>query len=108
MKILLTGSNGYIGSRLLQLLLEQGHDVVAMVRHSFEAFQPAISSPQLQIIAADLLYPKSLQKIPEGIEVAYYLVHSMAGKKGDFAEMESQTVANFLARMQELNVKQNV
>ncbi|MBA2727769.1 MAG: NAD(P)H-binding protein, partial [Parachlamydiaceae bacterium] len=106
MKILLTGSNGYIGSRLLELLLEQGHDVVAMVRSPSESFQPNIKNPQLQVIIADLLYAKSLQKIPEGIDAAYYLVHSMASDKGDFVAKEHQTIANFIKRMEEIKVKQ--
>jgi nucleoside-diphosphate-sugar epimerase len=55
MKVLLTGANGYIGKRLLPVLLEQGHEVYACVRDRkrFAAEQQA--AERLHVMVADFL-----------------------------------------------------
>ena len=87
MKILLTGSTGYIGRRLLPVLLDAGHYVVCAVRHQrkfdWEAF-PAKTYPRLYVIECDFTEPSSMSAIPTDIDVAYYLIHSMASTDGDF------------------------
>lgn len=96
MKILLTGANGYIGKRLLPVLLEQGHEVVCCVRNK-ERFTPKeIGHPQLEVFEADFLNADSLQDLPKDIELSYYLIHSMLhGTKG-FEELESKCAENFV------------
>ena len=84
MKILLTGANGYIGKRLLPLLLDAGHEVVCIVRDK-DRFHPDIKLlSRIEIIEADLLNKKSLEKIPKDLQVAYYLVHSMSSSNDYF------------------------
>lgn len=58
------------------------------------------------VVEVDFLNKESLQAIPEGIEVAYYLIHSMATATGDFEAMEEVCAANFRQRMESLQVKQ--
>ena len=82
MKILLTGANGYIGTRLLPVLLAQGHDVVCMVRDPRRFALESDFGDKVQIITGDLLAPETLKSIPNNIEAAYYLVHSMSGSGG--------------------------
>lgn len=96
MKILLTGANGYIGKRLLPVLLEQGHKVVCCVRNK-ERFAPKeLNHPKLEVIEADLLKRNSLDKIPTDIEISYYLIHSMLHDTEDFDELEKKCALNFV------------
>jgi len=96
MKILLTGVTGYIGKRLLPYLLENGHEVVCLVRDP-RRFQDKLSNnPKLHLIKADLLDYDSLLSIPNDIDIAYYFVHSMGSSKSDFLELESKAAHNFV------------
>lgn len=104
MKILITGANGYIGSRLLQMLLEAKHEVYALVRHSSVPPLP-ISNPNLHVINADLLDTDALSNIPKDIDVAFYLVHAMSYGK-DFPEKEKIIAKNFLLGLKHTEIKQ--
>ena len=77
MKILLTGVTGYIAQRLLPVLLQNGHDVVCCVRDKKRFNTKKYASENLSVIEADFLKKESLQCIPDDIDVAYYLIHSM-------------------------------
>ena len=96
MKILLTGANGYIGTRLLPILLEEGHEVVCMVRDERRFALETDFGDKVQIITGDLLKPESLKSIPADITAAYYLVHSMSGSGKDFVALELQSAKNFV------------
>lgn len=100
MKILLTGANGYIGSRLLPRLLDAGHQIVALVRDK-SRLQSGVES-----IEADLLDRGSLEKIPKDIEGAYYLVHSMSSSTEKFAEMEERSARNFADALKTTHARQ--
>ncbi|MDB4279075.1 SDR family oxidoreductase [Akkermansiaceae bacterium] len=97
MNILLTGANGYIGLRLLPTLLEEGHQITAVVRtiERFPAklFESFVDSGQLSFLEADFL--GELPPVPEGIDAAYYLLHSMGADDG-FSEKEERCARNFL------------
>ena len=105
MKILLTGVTGYIAQRLLPVLLENGHEVICCVRDKAR-FNASYNAPPVQVIEVDFLDPISLEKIPGDIEVAYYLIHSMATKGGDFDKMEEVCAQNFKNRIEQTQVKQ--
>lgn len=105
MKILLTGANGYIGTRLLPLLIEDGHEIYAFIRSRFRFKIPEKFKSQLHIIEGDLLNPASLDKIPIDIDAAYYLVHSMTYSQ-NFAELEAVSAQNFKQRMDQTQAKQ--
>lgn len=105
MKIFLTGANGYIGSQLLLLLLDAGHEVIALVRNKFGIGLPE-NHPLLTVIAGDLLNPETLVGIPDDIDAAYYLVHSMSSNSKSFANQEEQAVKNFLTALEQTHVKQ--
>lgn len=104
MKVLVTGANGYIGSQLILLLLEEGFQVVAQIRHRIDTSTDT-EHPNLIYIVADLLDPHSLETIPNDIDVAYYLVHAMSYGK-DFPQKEAEAIQNFIARLQQTKVQQ--
>ena len=105
MKILLTGVTGYIAQRLLPVLLEQGHEVVACVRDKHR-FNHVYETSRLQIIEVDFLKTDTLQHIPRDLDAAYYLIHSMSTQAADFAEMEQICAANFKRGLENTAVKQ--
>lgn len=104
MKILLTGATGYIGKRLLPVLIEQGHRVVCCVRDK-KRFNPKESLRDfIEIIEIDLLVKSSLQKIPADIDGAYYLVHSMSSAT-NYHILEEQSAINFREAIKKTKVK---
>lgn len=105
MKILLTGANGYIGTRLLPRLVEEGHEIYALVRSRYRIEIPEKFQSQLHLIEADLLNPSSLLKIPTDIDAAYYLVHSMSYSQ-KFSELEALSAKNFVNRLENTQAKQ--
>lgn len=94
MKILLTGASGYIGRQLLPVLLNKGHKVVCSVRDLNKCFVPETLRQEVEIVEADLLDRRSLEKIPKDIDGAYYLVHSMSSSK-KYQKLELQSADNF-------------
>ena len=102
MKILLTGAGGYIGSRLMPVLIEAGHEIVALTRSRARLSIPIGD----QIIEADLLEPKSLDAIPKDIDAAYYLVHSMGEHSNGFAAKEAESARHFCQAIEQTNAKQ--
>lgn len=105
MKILLTGATGYIGKRLLPILIENGHKIVCCVR-DLERFNPPLSLlPHLEIIQVDLLDANSLKQIPKDIDAAYYLVHSMSSSN-NYEVLEKQSAINFRDAINNTNAVQ--
>ena len=106
MKILLTGANGYIGTRLLPVLLADGHEVICMVRDERRFVLESDFGDKVQIVTGDLLKSETLQNIPKDIDATYYLVHSMSGSGKDFAALELQSAQNFVKAIQQTKCKQ--
>ncbi len=106
MKVLLTGSTGYIGKRLLSNLSAGGHDITCFVRSLERMIVPDLSNGKVIGYEIDLLKP-----IPEhlhsiDIDVAYYLVHSMSSSIGQFMEEEAVSARNFANFISKTNCKQ--
>ncbi|MGQ7855689.1 SDR family oxidoreductase [Pedobacter sp. WC2501] len=106
MKILLTGANGYIGTRLIPLLLEEKHEIVCMVRDKRRFVSASDLSDQVKVITGDLLDAESLNEIPTDIDAAYYLVHSMSSSQTGFSDMEKASSENFSAAIRKTNCRQ--
>jgi uncharacterized protein YbjT (DUF2867 family) len=106
MKILLTGVTGYIAQRLLPVLLENGHEVVCCVRDSKRFNVKKYASHRISVVEADFLNEESLKQIPDDIELAYYLIHSMSTQSGDFENMEEVCATNFKNRIEQTKSRQ--
>jgi len=106
MKILLTGATGYIAQRLLPVLLQNGHEVVCCVRDKSRFNLDKYQSTDLKVIETNFLDEQTLKDIPNDIDVAYYLIHSMSTSVGDFAKMEDVSAHNFKYRIEQTNAKQ--
>lgn len=102
--VLLTGATGYVGGRLLPLLVEKGHSVRCLTRRavgnvSFDA--------DVEVAVGNALDEASLMDALEGIETAYYLIHSM-GDNEDFEQTDRQAAENFAKACSAKNVKRIV
>ena len=91
-RILLTGATGYVGRRLLRILEEQGAAVRCMARRP-EHLRDT-KGPHTTIVKGDVLDRASLAAALDGVDVAYYLVHSM-GSGGDFERDDRAAAHNF-------------
>jgi len=105
MKVLLTGTTGYIGKRLLPILVENGHHVVCCVRDKRRFSPPHSLKDAIEVIEMDLLEPESLKRIPKDIDAAYYLVHSMSNAH-NYEELEAASAQHFVAAMNQTDVQQ--
>ncbi|UYZ60785.1 SDR family oxidoreductase [Hymenobacter latericus] len=106
MRILLTGANGYIGQRLLPLLVEAGHAVTCLVRDPRRFVLPAPLHDRVQIVQADLRQPDTLRHLPQDFDAAYYLVHSMSTNGRDFYRAEQQSASNFVQYLNGTRIRQ--
>src|SRR5690606_21500216 len=105
MKVLLTGATGYIGKRILPVLIESGYTVVCGVRDKDKFHVEDNLNDKIQVIEIDLTKKETLHNIPKDIDYAYYLVHSMSTSK-NFSELEKTSSINFRDALNESNAQQ--
>ncbi len=103
MKILVTGAAGYIGRHLSARLLAEGHEITCLVRDAVRA-NLAIGE-RCRIVEADVLRPKTLAGALDGIDVAYYLIHSMSGREQGFGERDRRAAYNFAVAAKQAGVR---
>ena len=103
MNLLVTGATGYIGGKLVPRLITAGHQVTCLAR------QPQTLKDRkwenMQVKQGDVLDLTSLRPAMEKIDVAYYLIHSMAGGKRGFEERDEIAARNFGTAAQEVGVQ---
>jgi len=91
--ILVTGATGYIGGRLVPLLLAAGHQVRCLVRDSNRLCGRSWQN-SVEIVEGDVFRPDSLAAAMQGVDTAYYLVHSLGGGAG-FHQLDLTAASNF-------------
>lgn len=106
MKILLTGATGYIGKRLLPILVAQGHEVICCVRDKNRFYCPEEFRKDVVVIEVDFLKIETLAAIPTDIDAAYYLIHSMSGSDDNYDELERVSAENFVYSINKTIAKQ--
>ncbi len=107
MRILVTGATGYIGGRLIPRLLKNGYFVRCLARRpeNLSGRDWNISSNSVEVVAGDMSDSASLTQACSGMEVAYYLVHSMsAGEKG-FEERDRKAAKNFAEAARQAGIR---
>lgn len=104
-KVLLTGATGFVGGRLLKALRDEGFRVRCIVR-SKRKFQQEFGEHSLvEVFQGDLLNGESLRRALDGMQDAFYLVHSMGGRNLSeihaFAARDKKAAENFVAAANE-------
>lgn len=99
-KVLLTGGTGFIGARLLTALNQKGFSVRCIVRGD-----PGRLGSECETVIGDLLDADSLPAAMEGVDTAYYLVHSMGAGRSGFEERDRQAAKNFVAAADKAGVR---
>ncbi|WP_055437048.1 SDR family oxidoreductase [Lacinutrix algicola] len=106
MKILVTGATGYIGKRIIPLLIEQGHTVICAVRGKLRTEKRYSKEDNVKVIEVDFLNEDTLENIPKDIDAAYYLIHSMSNSISRFQQMENDCAINFKTDIEKTDCKQ--
>jgi uncharacterized protein YbjT (DUF2867 family) len=107
MKILLAGATGYIGKRLLPVLIEQGYEVICCVRDKNRLPTEGIyKHPNVSVFEVDFLKEVLISDSRKDIDAAYYLIHSMSSNVKDFSSLEETSTKNFIKLIKQSSVKQ--
>lgn len=101
-RILLTGATGYVGGRLLKALEHAGYFIRCLARKP-ESISWKVAA-ETEVVAGDVLDRPSLTRAFEGVDTAYYLVHSM-GTSGDFEEEDRRAARNFGEAAREADIQ---
>lgn len=101
-KILIAGATGYVGGRLVPELLSRGYDITVMVRNKFEIINKWGNA---DVVVADALNQDQLYRALDGIQVAYYLIHSLSLGPLEFAGADMIAADNFQRAASKQGVK---
>ncbi len=99
MHVLVTGATGYVGGRLIPRLLAAGHRVRVLVRNP-AGVRGRAWIDQVEVIKGDVLEPDTLEAAVEGVDAAYYLIHSMTSDP-NFARADRDAAHNFASAVGE-------
>lgn len=118
MRILVTGASGFVGSLLVPRLRTSGHEVRAIGRDEARVHRALARSPgdagsvHVEVLRADALTGEGLEPALDGVEVAYYLIHSMESASSHdvsgFALRERIAAENFAAAAERMGVRRIV
>lgn len=108
--VLVLGASGYVGGRLVPLLLDKGYRVRAGARNPDKLMCRGYSShPDFEPFTVDVLDQESLDKACRGCGAVFYLVHSMgpgSGGKNDFASKDRIAAQNMVQSAQKTGLNQ--
>lgn len=101
--VLVTGASGYIGGKLVPELLARGYKVRIMVRETSSMYKNPW--PETEMAAANALNREQLKSALEGIDTAYYLIHSLRLGPKDFKAVDIKAATNFREIAEEKHIK---
>lgn len=104
--IAVTGATGYIGGRLVPLLLERGHQVRVFSRNE-QRLRDVPWRTKVEVVIGTLEDPEAVAQLCQGADVVYYLVHSMSNTK-NFKQAEEDGARNMLRAATKAEVEQLV
>jgi uncharacterized protein YbjT (DUF2867 family) len=102
MRILVTGASGSIGAALAPALAREGHELRGFAR------DPARVALDIPVVRGDAVTGAGLDEALDGIDVAYYLMHSMEGSDASFEARERAAARNFVAAAERAGVRRAV
>jgi uncharacterized protein YbjT (DUF2867 family) len=100
-RVALTGATGYVGGRLLPLLEARGFAVRCLAREP--SHLSARVGPGTEVVRADAVAGVGLREALEGVDSAFYLIHSMGSRRG-FETADRRAAGNFAAAAREAGV----
>ena len=106
MRILITGATGYIGKRLIPILLNEGHHLICTVRDIARIEHLYAKEENIEFIEIDFLKADSLSSIPLQFDIAFYLIHSMSNSAKEFHILEERCALNFKRTLEKTTVEQ--
>lgn len=92
-RVVVTGATGYVGGRLIPLLLARGYRVRVLVRDA-GSLEGRSWRDQVEVAIGDVLVPETLPAVMADVDAAYYLIHSMSSH-ADFAQRDMRAARNF-------------
>jgi uncharacterized protein YbjT (DUF2867 family) len=96
LRVLVCGATGYVGGRLVRRLLEKNYAVTCLVRSPEKLTKFAWGkADRLTVVQGELEDPVATRRALQDIDVAYYLVHSMASAKGEYAKQDRKLARSF-------------
>ncbi len=104
MHILLTGATGYIGKRLIPVLIKQNIKITCLIRQEERA--PYFIDLGCDVMIANLLTGDGIDQIPKTIDAAYFLVHAMSDSVSDLSQREEEIALNFVKMMKLTSARQ--
>jgi uncharacterized protein YbjT (DUF2867 family) len=101
-QVLVTGATGYVGGRLVPLLVERGYRVRVLARDR-DRLEGRPWLDRVELVLGDVLDPATLPAALDGVYAAYYLIHSM-GSHGNFGQRDLRAARNFAQAAAETGV----
>ncbi|MFK7844883.1 MAG: SDR family oxidoreductase [Rhodothermales bacterium] len=103
-KILVTGATGYVGGRLVPLLLDAGHDVRCFVRNPMR-LKHRPWEQHVTLAKGNVFNEEELDAALQGIDIAYYMIHSLGAGEHEFAQQDRDAASNFARAASKAGVK---